>query len=156
MFYVLCIAIVVGIVALDQVVKALVCANIAVGETISFLPGVMHLTQLHNEGAAFSILVGQRWPQILLTFVDLAVVVILIAKKVLRRRSELISLAIVTGGAIGNLIDRIVHGYVVDMFALDLFQFPVFNVADIFVVCGGIAFCIAFLLPNKSEARHDS
>ena len=48
------------------------------------------------------------------------------------------------------------YGYVVDMFALDLFQFPVFNVADIFVVCGGIAFCIAFLLPNKSEARHDS
>ena len=41
------------------------------------------------------------------------------------------------------------------MFALDLFQFPVFNVADIFVVCGGIAFCIAFLLPNRSEARHD-
>ena len=110
MFYVLCIAIVAGIVALDQVVKALICANIAVGETMSFLPGVMHLTQLHNEGAAFSILVGQRWPLILLTFVYLAVVVILIAKKVLRRRSELISLAVVTGGAIGNLIDRIAHG----------------------------------------------
>ena len=155
MFYLLCIAIAAGIIALDQLVKALVCAHIAVGETVSFLPGVMHLTQLHNEGAAFSILVGQRWPLILLTFVFLAVVVVLIAKKLLRRRSEILSIALVTGGANGNLLDRIAHGYVVDMFALDLFQFPVFNVADIFVVCGGIAFCIAFLLPNKSEARHD-
>ena len=155
MFYRLCIAIAAGIIALDQLGKALVCAHIAVGETVSFLPGVMHLTQLHNEGAAFRILVGQRWPLILLTFVFLAVVVVLIAKKLLRRRSEILSIALVTGGAIGNLIDRIAHGYVVDMFALDLFQFPVFNVADIFVVCGGIAFCIAFLLPNRSEARHD-
>ena len=80
---------------------------------------------------------------------------VLLIKKVFPHPFAMVCLSVVLAGAVGNLIDRALQGYVVDMFALDLFQFPVFNVADIFVVCGGIAFCIAFLLPNKSEARHD-
>ena len=153
MFYGIAAAVAVFIVIFDQVFKTWICNTLALGDTIPFLSGLMHLTRLHNYGAAFSIFVGQRWPLIVITILYLAVVVLLLRKKVLKSRGALIGLAMVTGGAIGNLIDRFRFGYVVDMFALDLFEFPVFNIADIFVVCGAIVFCIFFLLEDRKEPK---
>ena len=126
---------VVLLVAADQLVKILVRANIPMGASMPFLPGLVELTYVQNTGAAFSIFKDHTW---LLT----------------------ITLSVVLAGAVGNLIDRALFGFVTDMFNLQFMHFAVFNVADICVVCGGIAFCVYFLFfydkLEKKEVPDDS
>ena len=139
----------------DQLIKYWTVEHLALGESAAFWPGVMRLTRVHNYGAAWSSFSGQTAALAVVTVLLMAAVAYLLVRRIVRHPLGVIAGLMILAGGVGNLIDRLFRGYVVDMFALDLFQFPVFNVADIFVVCGGIAFCIAFLLPNKSEARHD-
>ena len=150
-----CILAICGLIAADQAVKWYTVSHLTLGETAPLLPGLVELLRVHNYGAAWSSFSGMRWLLIVVTAAVMAVLAVLLLRRMVRHPLGVTALVLILGGGVGNLIDRIRLGYVVDMFALDLFQFPVFNVADIFVVCGGIAFCIAFLLPNKSEARHD-
>ena len=153
MWYIVALA---ACVAGDQLLKWWVVSHLEVGQSAPLLPGVVQLTRLHNTGAAWSSFSGKTGLLAIVTIVLMLAVAWLLVKKIVRHPLGVTAGVLILGGGIGNVIDRVCRGYVVDMFALDLFQFPVFNVADIFVVCGGIAFCIAFLLPNKSEARHDS
>ena len=150
-----CILAICGLIAADQAVKWYTVSHLTLGETAPLLPGLVELLRVHNYGAAWSSFSGMRWLLIVVTAAVMAVLAVLLLRRMVRHPLGVTALVLILSGGVGNLIDRIRLGYVVDMFALDLFQFPVFNVADIFVVCGGIAFCIAFLLPNKSEARHD-
>ena len=95
---------------------------------------------------------------IVVYLVAMVLVGILIRKKVLHKKAELICLAAIFGGGIGNAIDRIQHAYVVDMFEVQFMHFAIFNVADIFVVVGGILFCIYYLFlhdKKKEDAPHD-
>ena len=147
------------LVVIDQVVKFLVRANIPLGESIPFIPYVMDLTYVQNTGAAFSLLREHTW---LLTLVS-AVLVVVIAWLIFRRhitgRLGLLAATLVLAGGVGNLIDRVALGYVTDMFQTTFIDFAVFNVADICVVCGGIAFCVYFLFlydKEKKEEPHDS
>ena len=142
---------------LDQVVKAIVSANIALGEVIPAIPGLFHFTNLHNTGAAFSILPGGRWLFALICVVGLAVTVILVKKKILTAPAELWCLAAIFGGGIGNLIDRVRMGYVVDMFEVEFMNFAVFNVADIFITCGAVVmFVYVLFFDREKEKPHDS
>ena len=125
---------VVALVVLDQVVKFLVRANIPLGGDVPFLPHILHLTYVQNTGAAFSLLEEHTW---ILTIVSLVVSVLL-----------------VLAGAVGNLIDRALLGYVTDMFETLFMRFAVFNVADICVVVGGIAFCVYYLFFHGKEEGH--
>lgn len=153
MLYCISAVIVAAAVILDQIVKHLISAALALGETLPLLPGVLRLTLLHNYGAAFSIFVGHRWPLVLLTVAFFVLVAVLLGKKIVTGKAETIALAMVFGGALGNLIDRLRFGYVVDMFETEFMSFPVFNVADIFVVCGGILFCIAVFLHEEKQEK---
>ena len=141
------------IVGLDQLTKALVVANIPVGETVKALPGVFHLAHLHNTGAAFSMLEGGRWFFALICAAGLIVVAVLIKKKVIQAPFELWCLAAIFGGGIGNLVDRIRLGYVVDMFEVEFMNFAVFNVADIFITCGAVALFVYVLFFDKKEKQ---
>ena len=141
------------IVALDQLTKALVAANIPLGEAVKALPGVFHLTHLHNTGAAFSMLEGGRWFFALICAVGLIAVAILIKKKVIEAPFELWCLAAIFGGGIGNLVDRIRLGYVVDMFEVEFMNFAVFNVADIFITCGAAALFVYVLFFDRKEKK---
>lgn len=152
MFYALLILITGAIVALDQVTKALVTANIPIGGSVEAIPGFFHLTHIHNTGAAFSMLSGQRTFFLILTAVFLITVVFCVVKQVLQK-PYLWILAIITGGAIGNLIDRICYGYVIDMIAVEFMNFAIFNVADIFVTCGAIALAIYALFFDRTEKK---
>ena len=143
------------IVALDQLTKALVVANIPMGEAVRALPGVFHLTHLHNTGAAFSMLEGGRWFFALICAAGLIVVAILIKKKVIEAPFELWCLAAIFGGGIGNLVDRIRLGYVVDMFEVEFMNFAVFNVADIFITCGAVALFVYVLFFDRKEKKDD-
>ena len=148
------------IVAADQGVKYLVRANIALGQHVSFLPGVMDLTFVKNTGAAFSIFKDHTWLLTIISAVVAAAIAAALIKRVVAHPFGVITLSVVLAGAVGNLIDRALFGFVTDMFNLQFMHFAVFNVADICVVCGGIAFCVYFLFfydkLEKKEVPDDS
>ncbi|MCL2125870.1 MAG: signal peptidase II [Oscillospiraceae bacterium] len=141
------------VIVLDQFIKRWVVLTVALREDITLIPGVIGLTHVENTGAAFSILSNQRW---LLVGIALVASIFLIA--ILLRYNDgfwgTLGLAAVLGGTIGNLIDRLFHGYVVDMFNFKFMDFAVFNIADIFITLGGITFLIYFIIssfrPSKS------
>lgn len=144
---------------LDQAVKYWTTANIVLntGEK-ALIPGFLRLTNVHNDGAAFSILEGQRWFFVVLCIVFVAVVTYMLVKNVIKSAPARWTAVLVMAGAVGNCIDRIINGYVVDMFEFEFLifgkPFPVFNVADIFITVCGILFCIFFLLePTDNTAR---
>ena len=135
---------IVALVGLDQFVKYWVSANIALGTSHGFIPGLMNLTNLHNDGAAWSILEGQQWFFYLIT---LAAVVVLayLMRQWRTNRWKMIALSLIMAGALGNFIDRVHQHYVVDMFELLPINFPVFNVADSCLTVGVIALIIIIL-----------
>lgn len=151
MLYCLLIAFVVLITVLDQVVKAVVSANIPLGDVIPAIPGLFHWTHFHNTGAAFSMLQGGRWLFAAVCLIGLAVTVVLVWKKVLTNRFELWCLAAIFGGGIGNLIDRIRLGYVVDMIEVEFMNFAVFNIADAFISCGAVALVVYVLFFDREK-----
>lgn len=156
--------VIVVLILLDQAVKFLVKTNISLGEHLDFIPHVLGLTHIHNQGAAFSMLSGARWFFVILTVAFVIFGMWLLLTNKFPHWMGKWSLVLVIGGAVGNLIDRVLYGYVVDMFETLFMNFAIFNVADIFVVVGGIAFCVyyAFLhdkfmarLKKEKEANHD-
>ncbi|HEM6339026.1 TPA: signal peptidase II [Streptococcus suis] len=136
------------LIVLDQLVKTWTVANIALDTVEPFLPGFMSLAYLRNYGAAWSILQNQQW---FFTIVTIAAVTGLIwyyIKQIQGNIWTLFSLSLMIAGALGNFIDRIRLGYVVDMFHLDFISFPVFNVADI---CLSVGVGILFICIMKEE-----
>lgn len=140
---------------IDQAVKYWTNLELAVGATKDFIPKLFDLTNVQNTGAAFSFLSGRnaRWILVGLTVAFSIALVVVLSKKVFNGRFGPWMLVLVLAGGIGNCIDRIINGYVVDMFhfmpKIFGYDFPVFNVADIFVTLGGIAFCL-WLIFSKS------
>ena len=138
------------IVAADQYTKYLTVANIALFEDVPFLPGLLQLTYVQNTGAAFSSFEGMRWLFVLL----FAVLTVLILVEYFKKRMpfspfERWCIAAIYGGGLGNMIDRVRLGYVVDMIEVDFMNFPVFNVADCFITCGCIALIVHMVFFNK-------
>ena len=139
-----------GAVALDQWTKYLTIANIALGSEVDFLPGFLGFTYVRNTGAAFSSFEGQQW----LFIVVFTVFTILILWEYFKARMpfntfERWCIAAVYGGGLGNMIDRVRYGFVVDMIRTEFMNFPVFNVADCFITCGCIALMISLIFFNK-------
>lgn len=131
----------------DQAVKAYVVANIPLFGSQPLLPGIVELLYIRNTGGGFSILTDHTWLLAAFTVVLMAGVAWLLIKKVFPHPLAMLSLTLILGGGLGNLIDRIRRGFVVDMFHLEFFpSYPVFNVADILVVCGTIGFAAYYLL----------
>ena len=155
MIYVFSFLFAAAIVAADQILKAFISGTLALGQIQPLLPGLVHLTYVQNDGMSFSLLSGARWFFVVMTILIFALAIFAIAKRWVTGPFGLLSLAAVLGGAVGNLIDRIRFGYVVDMIELEFMHFAVFNLADIFVVCGGIAFCIwgVFFWKDPNEGK---
>ncbi len=140
-------------VLLDQVVKYWAVQTLTAG-AIAIIPGVFELTYVENRGAAFSLLQNQVWLFVIITCVVLCAIFFCLYKRMMRTRLGVCALLLVASGAVGNLIDRVVRGYVVDLFYFRLIDFPVFNVADVFVVCGGILFVYYVLVQHdRAMAR---
>ena len=132
------IIIVIFIVVLDQITKYWASNRLQPKGTMVVIKDIFSFTYVENRGAAFGILQNQRWLFISLTII---VCIGMIYYLYVNQDFNLIikfSLYFILGGAIGNLIDRIYNGYVVDMFHFTFINFPVFNVADCFVVIGTI------------------
>ena len=140
-----------GIAGVDQLTKYLTVANIELFEKIPFLPGFLSLTYVQNTGAAFSMFEGMQWLFAVL-FVALTG---LIVWEYFKARMPFSAfdrwcIAAIYGGGLGNMIDRIRMGYVVDMIKTEFMVFPVFNVADCFITCGCIALMVSLIFVNKA------
>lgn len=150
MLYVL---LLIATVAFDQWLKYWTVTTLELGESAPFIPHIMQLTRLHNYGAAWSSLSGKTVFLVAMTAVLLLGVTVLLLKRIVRHPLGVVSCILILGGGIGNMIDRIALGYVVDMFDLLLFNYPVFNLADCFVVVGAILGSIYYLwLYEKYDA----
>lgn len=147
---------VVLVLILDQAVKFWTTKNIlldAVGDNcVELIRGVVHMTNVHNYGAAFSILQNARWPLIIITAVFVVGIIVLLNQEIIHTKFGKWSAVLLLAGALGNCIDRVLYGYVVDMFEFEFFTFPVFNVADIFITVFGVLFIIHVIFHNEPEA----
>ena len=146
MFYAVLALFTAAIVAVDQLTKYLAAQHL-VGNTVTLIPGFLQLHYVTNDGMALSLLRGARWLFVVMTAVYLAVVILVIAKKWLKKKPELWCLAAITGGAIGNFIDRISTGLVIDMICIPWFS--TFNVADLFITFGAGVLVLYILLKDK-------
>lgn len=128
----------------DQGLKYWVTLNIPLDTGhVTLIPGVLELTNIHNNGAAFSILQhAPHWIFVIFTLVFAAIAVFCLRRNVVHGKVGRWSVVLVLAGAVGNCIDRILSGYVVDMFNFLFMRFAVFNLADIFIVVAGIALCL--------------
>lgn len=140
------------IVIFDQLSKYLAKIYFATGSDYTLIDGIFSLTYLENRGAAFGIFKDQKIILIGLTAVVIIALIVYLYKGSFMTKYLRISLILIIGGAIGNLIDRSSLGYVVDFFHFyirGLFDFPVFNVADISVVCGTILMAVSILFSKE-------
>ena len=145
------------IVLVDQLFKHWIVLTLSAGGDRVLIPGVLRLVYAENFGAAFGIFAtGNRWPLAAVMLVAIIVLVI-----ILRRYNGgfwgSLGLAAALGGGIGNLIDRVWNGYVVDMFEVMFINFAIFNVADIFITLGAITFFVHFIVTSgKGKKAEDS
>lgn len=146
--FLLLVALVLG---LDQLTKYIVRVNFQPNESLPVINSVFHLTYVNNPGAAFG-LFAYKTP-VFVAITVLVVAVILIAYRTLPPGSPVmrLALALITGGALGNLIDRLRFGYVVDF--LDFRIWPVFNLADVAIVSGVILLCWQLLGPAGEQGK---
>ena len=142
----------------DQGLKYWVTLNIPLDTGhVTLIPGVLELTNIHNNGAAFSILQhAPHWIFVIFTLVFAAIAVFCLRRNVVHGKVGRWSVVLVLAGAVGNCIDRILSGYVVDMFNFLFVRFAVFNLADIFIVVAGIALCLHVIFYRGDGSEGES
>ena len=146
----------IAIVVADQLTKLWVVAQIPLYSQVEALDGLFHLTYVRNFGAAFSSFQGMRWVFVVLFVLLTAALLYEYFKKPMPFSTfERWCLAAIWGGGLGNVIDRVRLGYVVDMIEVEFITFPVFNVADCFITCGCIALMVSLILFNKGFWKED-
>ena len=144
---------VLGIVGLDQWAKSMAVAHLMNQPDISLIDGVMELAYVENRGAAFGMLQNKVWLFALFTVIVLAAMVLLYVRLPKNKRYQplKVTLIMLFAGAVGNFVDRVFNGYVVDMFHFYWFEFPVFNVADMFIVISCALLVLLMLFYYKEE-----
>lgn len=136
---------------IDQISKLLVIKLLERSSSIELIKNFFYLTYTHNNGAAFSILTGQRVFLILIAIIILIILFYYLRKNKVEGKIERLAFSFIIGGALGNLIDRILRGYVIDFIDVKIFKynFPVFNLADTFIVVGVILLLIILSIKEK-------
>ena len=130
--------------------------HLALYESAPLLPGVVELLYIQNTGGGFSILAGHTWILTAVTAALMAGIAALLIRKSFPHPLAMWTLTAILGGGLGNLVDRVRLGYVVDMFNFQFMEYPVFNVADILVVCGVVGFAAYYLLVDGKEKHGTS
>lgn len=128
----------------DQLLKSWVASSIILGGSKQLIPGIIELTNLRNSGAAWSIFEGQQTFFTIITIVAIIVIGYFIWQY-RKNIPMLIGLSLIMAGTIGNFIDRLRQGYVVDMFETTFINFPIFNLADMCLTLGVIWLIICIL-----------
>ena len=152
---ILLIAIILGIVGIDQLTKWLTVINLEEYETIPLWENVFHFTFYKNDGAAFGMLDDHRW--VFMSFSTIAIIGICVYLFAFRPKSRYlqITLAMLAGGGIGNMIDRILLGYVIDFIDVRLIHFAIFNVADSFITVSAFMLMGYLILDTVREFKEE-
>lgn len=142
------ICLMVAVVLSDQLLKFYIQQNVPLNVSYEVIPDVLSIGYVRNFGAAWSMLLGQRW---LLSIISLVALVIFgyYFKKLHHNWGYGLGFSLLIGGTLGNLLDRLFSGYVVDMLELDLINFPVFNIADCALTLGVIVILITMLKDDE-------
>ena len=141
-----------AIIALDLLSKVMITSSFSVGQGTTVIKGILDFVYVRNEGAAFGMFQGARGFFIVVTIAAVAAAIIYIIKSRPSSTLERTALAFISGGAIGNFIDRVALGYVRDFIAVTFIDFPVFNIADCFV-CIGAGLYILYTLLDTFKAK---
>lgn len=145
------------VIVLDQVTKILAYNSLQGSEEITFIPHFLGFTYVKNEGAAFGILANSRWVFMLFSTIAIIAMIYLLVNNKKSHPLFLISLSMLIGGGIGNMIDRIARGYVIDFLKFLFVNFPVFNIADCFVTVGAtiLAIYLIFIYDDETHQNED-
>ena len=142
----------------DRISKSMLLAAVAQGfKKATFIPGLVDITYVENYGAAFGIAQGYAWGFVVIAALVIATSIAYLVRAPYVAKAEVVGLALVMGGAVGNAIDRIMHGFVVDFIATIFIDFPVFNIADI-GICVGVFLAFvgfAFFSPAYKHQHED-
>lgn len=146
----------IGVIALDQIVKLYILNTVAVtGRSIELIPGIIRLVFTRNYGAAFSLLSKSNAKLffIAVALVFTALVIAAVKTGFINRKLDRICLVLIAAGGISNCIDRIVRGFVVDMFCAEFVSFPIFNIADIFITVFTFVFAVSILASGNDKEK---
>ena len=141
------------LIVLDQLVKWAVVSNIELGEVKGFIPSIMSLTYLQNTGAAFSILENQQWLFTIITLVVIGGAIWYLIKNIKGSFWLISGLTLIIAGGLGNFIDRLRQGFVVDMFQVDFINFAVFNVADTYLTFGVLIMLLVIIKEENNGSE---
>lgn len=141
------------LVLLDQATKLAAVSALKDGGPYVLIPGVFQLQYLENRGAAFGLLQNARICFLAVTLIALAAVIYVLVRLPLKRKYIVLRflMVLIAAGAVGNMIDRVFLGYVRDFLYFSLIDFPIFNVADIYVTCATILLILLLLFYYKEE-----
>lgn len=144
-------------VVIDQIVKILVISKLALQQSITIINNFFNITYVRNTGAAWSILSGNVLLLIMISVLALVAIYYYLIKDKELNKIDIVSYSILIGGIIGNLIDRIVHGYVIDYLDFKIFNynFPIFNVADTLIVISIIIIGISLIVGEYREQNRN-
>ena len=138
---------------LDQAAKFFAAGLLQSIKTFPIWENVFHLTYLENKGAGWGVFSGHTWLLTLLTFLVIVAVVGYVVTKRPKDKILNIALTFIIGGAVGNFIDRVRLGYVVDFFDFTLINFPVFNLADCFITVGAVMFAVYVIFYSDKKEK---
>lgn len=141
-------------IALDMVTKYIAITIFKISE-LEIIKNILYFTYVENRGAAFGILQNQKMFFVIMTVAVIGIIIAYILRKKPKNKLLLISLGCICGGGIGNLIDRIRFSYVVDFIDLRIINYPVFNIADCFVVVGAVLLSIYILFLSDKEEKSE-
>ena len=141
------------LIAFDQFTKWLAVTKLKGNEAFVMIEGVFELDYLENRGVAFGMFQNQRWPILIFGALFMLAIIYVICRLPVGRKYDVLQVLLVciVAGGIGNMIDRFFLGYVVDFFSFVLINYPIFNVADCYVVCATIGLFVMFLFVMKED-----
>ena len=144
------------LVGIDQILKILAIEHLKPAGSCPIIPDIFHFTYVENRGAAFGMMAGQKWLLIWVTaIVILAAVVVIVTGKI-KNTTVLFAVTTIIGGGVGNLIDRVYRGFVVDYVHLKIINFAVFNFADICVTVGTVLLLVYLLFCEFGNKKKTS
>lgn len=147
------ILIIVLCIAADQLTKICAAANLKDISTLPIIENIFHFTYVENRGAAFGMLTDHRWVFMILSVVGIAAIFVYLTVTKPKSWWMRLALCFIVGGGVGNMIDRIARGYVIDFIDCRFINFYVFNVADSFVCVGCAMFIIAVIIDEVRERK---
>ena len=135
----------------DQIIKIWTISTMSVYDSYSMIPGLIDITYVQNKGAAWSMLSGRVNFLIIISILSIIYFLFLSYKHRQADKKKNIIYGLIIGGACGNLIDRLVYGFVIDMIDLSFIDFPIFNIADILISLGMFLLCLMIITKGEAE-----